>query len=164
MYLNKTTANLVDGATLNTRMKQLAGSVADVTSVDNKIIAVNTATKAQYEAVASSLGVDNQIQTASSPNPIYMWFNSGIIYFYSPADNIYMDADSSQAFQNLVSLTDISALASFNTAYVTNMNSMFRDSTKITNLAALESWDVSLHIFLVLAYIRRCSRTSICCG
>ena len=140
-YLNKTSANFITGAELNARMKQLAGTTASVDAMDNNIIAINMATKAQYEAVAGSLGTNNQVQTTTSPNPIYMWFDRGTIYIYTPADNIYMNPDSSSAFAKLMNVTDTTALRYFNTAYVTNMRRMFMDSTKITNLNDLAGWD-----------------------
>lgn len=144
-YLNKTTAELIDGPSLNSRMKTLAngGSYVSYTTQDTKIIALNMATKAQYDAVSGSLTSLNEVQTSGSANKIYMWNDNGVIYFYSPADNIYMNANSSWAFSYLTNVTDISALANFNTTYVTNMNKMFLDSWKITSLTSLESWDVS---------------------
>ena len=144
-YLNKTTANLINGSALNTKMKALAnqGATVSTSTQDRNIIAINTATKAQYDAVKNSLTSANEVQDSGSPNKVYAWFDSGIIYFYSEADNIYMHANSNDAFAKLVNVTDITALSKFNTTYVTSMSRMFQDSWKITDLSDLESWDVS---------------------
>lgn len=56
--------------------------------------------------------------------------------------SIVCDADMSQLFAACTNLSDISALASWDTSNVTDMSSMFFD-TSIEDVAALGSWDTS---------------------
>ena len=130
---------LVPGRDLNRLMKTLAeGRSTSYSSASSKIKAIR---------MADSLpaGVTKYtVSTSGSEYPVYIFFdntdNAGIIYFYTEANNIYMNSDSNSAFYNNKALSDIPALSSWNTSRVTLMYNMFRD-TAITNIDALVNWD-----------------------
>ncbi|MBR3180199.1 BspA family leucine-rich repeat surface protein, partial [Candidatus Saccharibacteria bacterium] len=152
VYLNKTSSTLLPGCqsssttlcpggsanTLEAKMKSLAGN-GGFNSANTTITAIKKATNAQYEAKKSSLTSTNEVQ--ASGEKTYMWFESGTIYFYSLADNIYLSPNSAGAFRRLSNLTDISGLAHFNTTYVTDMNRMFQDTPVISDISYLSNWD-----------------------
>ncbi len=66
----------------------------------------------------------------------------GTVYFYSEADIIYLNANSSSMFRDFVNLTIIDDLNNFSTINVTNMKDMFY-SSGIGNISALANWNVS---------------------
>ena len=141
VYIKKTTSTLITGSDLSAKMKTLAGnSGATSDSGDTNITAIKQATDTQYEAIKSSLTSKNEVQ--SSGEKTYMWFDNGTIYYYSEADNIYMNEKSNNAFRAMKGLTDISGLSGLNTTYVTDMNRMFLDCVKLSSISALSGWDV----------------------
>ena len=87
------------------------------------------------------------ISSYDSYNPVYAWFdntnNIGTIYIYSDARQINMNEDLRSMFSTMTGLTDISAVANWNTSSVTTMHSMFFDAPSLTNIDALKDWDTS---------------------
>ena len=127
---------------LETKIKKIAGS-GTANSDNTNIKAIKFATKEQYEAKKSSLTTANHIQEAGAVT--YMWFESstGTMYMYSTADNIFLPSAAGGIFRKMQELTDISGLSHLNTYYVTDMNRMFQDSTKIADFSPIAGWDVS---------------------
>lgn len=69
---------------------------------------------------------------------------TGIIYWWSESNNVYLNPDSSETFSYLPYLTDITGLSGLKTDYVTNMQKMFMWSTQnLTNVNALRNWNTS---------------------
>ena len=69
---------------------------------------------------------------------------TGIIYWWSESNNVYLNPDSSETFSYLPYLTDITGLSGLKTDYVTNMQRMFMWSTQnLTNVNALRNWNTS---------------------
>ena len=79
--------------------------------------------------------------TADSSYPVYGWFDDGIIYYYTEADTIYLNPDSSYMFYRLTSLSNID-MDSWNTINVESMYYMFSSSLWFTWLN-LSSWNTS---------------------
>ena len=54
----------------------------------------------------------NTVSTSGSSNPIYIWWDSSTstIYYYSAANTIYLNDDSSYMFYRMSNLADISGL------------------------------------------------------
>ena len=133
------------GLSLANRFKTLAnnGNNVDGYSSDTKIQSVVRATKEQYEAKKDSLTSLNCISNSGNSKDVYTWFEEGTIYLYTEADKILMTGNMEKAFCKMTNLTDISALEHFDMSNVTDINRMFQDSTNITDLSALANWDVS---------------------
>lgn len=120
----------------------------------------------------ANLGQATIVSTADSTTPIYMWYNPAdlTVYWWSDADNVYMNQDASKMFMkatntsiNLVSVDldgintvmtknmsamfqDVSALqyinfANINTSSVEDLSYMFMNATALTSLN-LSGWDV----------------------
>lgn len=137
VHLEKTSAKLITGSQLRSKMNTLA------TSSLKRIL---KATEAQYNAKRSSLTASkNEVQASDSNYKVYMWYetSNNAIYFYSEADNIYMNQNSASAFYNFTQLEDISGLAYFNTSYVTDMHAMFNRCYALKNISPLANWNVS---------------------
>ena len=146
------TSTLFDGIKLSAKLKSLAnnGSPISISDAykheDTNTKAIKIATEAQYEAIKNSLTDENNlVSMAGSTAKTYAWFDSstGTTYFYSDAGKIYMNADSQRAFTRMINLTDISALAYFDTSNVTDMNRMLQFCNKLEDLSPLKDWDVS---------------------
>ena len=136
-------AMLSMGRTVNQKLKRLAGnSTAAYDTEDNTITALTRANSLPADFTPAT---DNIISTTSSTIPIYAWFDSGTIYYYSEAPTILMNPDSSYLFNNLRTLSDLSTISAWDTSRVTNMSYMLysvgRSATAF--ILSLSSWDTS---------------------
>ena len=87
----------------------------------------------------------NTVSSSNSDNPIYIWWDSSThtMYYYSPADIVYLNSDSSSMFCSMKSLTNISDLSEVDTSNVTMMRYTFYNCTNLTDIDALSDWDTS---------------------
>lgn len=136
-------ATLDTGQTVNSKLKSLA-NMAEMESIT---INVHMETEAPTGFVPSEA---NTVSTPTSEKPIYITFDNtddgGTIHFYTEGHQIFLSSDSSYMFHKLYSITDLSAISSWNTSNVTNMSHMFDDaSTDIYSdfYLDLSSWDTS---------------------
>ena len=128
--LKKSTSTLKIGIDVRTILINVAGGSSNITGILK-------ADKSLYE-LAGSPTLNN---ISDSGEPVYVWYDSGIVYYYSKADNIYMNANSSEIFRELPNLTDITGLSGFNTTYVTNMFKLFYQSYSLIDLSPIANWD-----------------------
>ena len=141
------------GADVNSKLKKLAGTNTAYSNDDEKIKAIKTA-----DALPEGFDTSNSknIISASrdiSPVPIYAWFDNsdldndgkgdGIIYLYTKADTIEGGNSMTQMFDQMLSLTDISALADWDVSNVTDMSFLFYSNSSLSDISALADWDVS---------------------
>ena len=124
------------GSTVNTKMKALSGQTSNNTAITSIKMA------ASLPPTVNPNDSSYILSSNKSEIPIYGWFDEGTLYFYSDAEDIYLNADAYNMFNYLTGLTDISGLAYVNTSMTTTMSNMFSD-TSITNIDALSGWDVS---------------------
>ena len=97
------------------------------------VLYLKKATEEQYNAVKNSFNDDNLISTADSEIPSYIWFDTNTIYYYSEADTIFLNSDSTYLFSWLTKLETLD-LSGFNSSNVTNMESMFFELYSIQNI------------------------------
>ena len=156
-------AVLDSGANVNVKLKRLSGVDADdYQDADGKIKSIKTASALPEGFDTLDTAHIVSANAATSPEPIYAWFDDtdydsdgegdGVIYLYTNSDMIEGGNDMRDMFFQFRSLSDISALASWNTSNVKDMSEMFA-LTKIANTDALEtkqhegkdyvSWDTS---------------------
>ena len=128
-------------------MKKLSGNTGTIgdTTVNTTILAIE---KSSTPAPADKREADNVVSTASNATypsnlPIYMWFESGTIYWWSEADNVYLNPDSSHLFYFLDGNFDISQ-SDFDTSKVIDMRYMFA-CKNITSLD-LSNWTTSTSV------------------
>ena len=131
-------ANFESGILGNKKLKELAGT--DTSTSDNAYSVVDTNIKKVLRAQSLPDDFisteDNTISTEESRAPIYVWFDNGIIYYYSENEKILLNDNSNRLFQNLTALEEID-LSNFDTSNVTSMSAMF------SNCSSLESLDLS---------------------
>ena len=159
----------------NAKIKRLAAG-KDVWTGEDKII-----TGIERSLTAPNAWVSTIILSKDGVSyDIVWWFNSWVVYYYTEADNIYLNEDSSYMFYYL-SILDNIELNIFDTSRVTNMSYMFYNcwvtsinvanwnTSKVTNMAGmfkycrnlrhinwLEKWNTSkvtnMSSMFVLAY------------
>ena len=122
----RTTSLWNTGANFNTKMKNLGGAAANITSIEK-------ADEDTYNSIKDSLTDDNVISLPSSEEKTYMWFDNGKIYYYTAADVCYLNADSSSLFNGLNKVTYIDT-SLMDTSNVTTMQNMFKDCNALTTI------------------------------
>ena len=87
----------------------------------------------------------NTVSNSTSEYPIYLFFDDtdGTIYYYSEANTLYLNSDSSYMFAALESLEDISGLSELNTSNAEEMDYMFYNCINLANINALSNWNTS---------------------
>ena len=142
-----TYSELDTGQNINAKMKTLANngtSTAYNTNTED-IKAIRMANVLPLDFVSSEA---NTISiTGSTHPPTYIWYdntdNAGIIYVYTEAEKVRMNATSSSSFAYNLALVDISGVADWDLSIATTINNMFGNSPRLTSLEALKDWDVS---------------------
>ncbi len=147
-------ATFSKGQDVNKKMKQKSGNANSTYSTTNtNIILIK-----KSSAIPDGYDTDDNNVALSDSEPIYIWFNNGTIYYYSAADLLYLNKDSSYMFNNLTGVKEIDIkfrtdnvikmlqmfyncnsletldLSTFNTANVTDMASMFGNLRALKNL------------------------------
>jgi len=140
----RVSAEFDTGINVNYKMRRLAGETSPYWGTDNSKIKLFR----RAGSLDNSIDIHDDKHVVSSRNsnvPIYIWFDdlNGIIYYYSEADDIYLNSISSYFFAGLSSLEDLNDVADWNSSNVTTMETMFRNDRSITSLEPLRNWDVS---------------------
>jgi len=110
-------AILKDGATIN-RLYCPSGGYCN----SYVVMSFDEGTYEQYQEHASSAQV---ISIDDSPYPVYFWNVGSYYYYYTEADTIYFNEDSSNFFANYFDHARTINIDKFNSAYVTNFNRFF---------------------------------------
>ena len=133
------TAMFDTGKNVNIKMKKLSSqSSATYNTLNTTITSIQ---KANVMPELTTMLADNMVSTTTSDVPIYMWFDKGIIYWWSKAKNVYLNQDSSYMFFGYEALTNLN-VSSFDTSQVTNMSWMFSSCKALSNLD-LRNFDTS---------------------
>ena len=142
----KVTATFGVGANVNVKMRKLSGqsgvTVSNLYSNTNSSI---TGIK-RADSLSTDVDISNDAYILSANNsetPIFGWFNDGTIYYYTDADIISLNEDSSYMFVNLRGLTDFSDLSDFDSSNVKNMYRMFYGASSLVNIDGAAGWDTS---------------------
>ena len=140
--LEEAISTLDRGMALNNRIKILSGQSYDA-SYNTKNTSIAAIKRA--DSIPSDINISdtNRISDSSSKIPTYAWFSDGTVYYYSNADVIELNIDSSYLFSHFDSLNDISGLSGWDTSNVTNMSSMFSYAASLTNIDVLSNWNTS---------------------
>lgn len=117
---------LKEGSVVNDIIGALAGDPSNV-------LYIKCASNEQYKIVQNNLSEDNIISEADSNYNVYMWYDSGTIYYYSEANKIYLNRVSYELFFGLVNVSSID-FSKLNTSIVENMDAMFSGCSSIKEL------------------------------
>ena len=136
-------AVFLPGEELNIKIKQLANPEAtdiNLRYLDTNITAIR---RSETAPIAANKEENNIVSTTDSPYPIYMWFDNGVIYWWSEDKTPYLNENSQRAFQMLDSLVDISSFKYFDTSRLTIASVMFWHVSSLENIDPLSNWDMS---------------------
>ena len=132
-------AKFATGETVSNKMKELSGDIKSI--------------KAFKKANELALNVDMlDASSDDSEEEIDIWFDdtTDTIYWYSDAEKVYLNEDSSWFFENsgsgsdtYESLADVSGLSELDTSLVENLEWFFGDCISLTDLTPIANWDVS---------------------
>ena len=139
-----TDANIVSWTAVYTAYEQNPSAYKDIVPEGTKLCPIYMwFEESEKEKTRNSLGYSEEkaeTSTAFQSKKV----KTGIIYWWSESNNVYLNPDSSNTFAALPYLADITGLSGLKTDYVTNMNSMFEWSTQnLTNVNALRNWNTS---------------------
>ncbi len=129
-------ATFLSGSYLNSRMRSLAG---ENTSVNYETTKIKKIQRANNLTITPSS--DNVVSSSASDVPIYMWYDSETIYYYSEASKLYFGFSMEHLFWNFASLNYLD-ISNISTSKVTNMNGVFYSCKNLTSLD-VSTWDTS---------------------
>lgn len=135
---NEVKAVFADGLTVARAMRELA----DPDAITDENTTIEAIKMSENPPNLSSGGNYQVVSTPDSEVPILMWFENGIIYWWSEDWTPELNYDSSYMLFGCTALKDISGVAEWDATNVTNMSYMFAASYGLTDLEALESWKV----------------------
>ncbi len=131
------------GETVWTKMRTLAGD----TTIDVHSSQLTIKHIVRADTIPGTININDSkyiLSAADSPVKIYGWYDSNTIYYYSDADDIYLNDDASFMFFGFEVLESIDFLRDWHTENTTIMNDMFgSDHFTFTSFDALANWDVS---------------------
>ena len=124
------------GKNVNAKFKKLAGNEEPVyySTSDTKITSIVRSN------TAPDTNTTTEIVSLEGLTPIYAWFDNGTIYYYSTAQDLFLNSDSSYMFYNLENVTSIDT--SFNTSTSTDMTYLFAYCDDLTSID-LSNFDTS---------------------
>ena len=124
------TATLIDGYAFNNAMDALSGNLDKIQSIKN---ADSVPEDAETKVISDS----------ESEKEAVMYFDAatGTIYIATNAEKISLNEQSDRMFKSCTALTDIDALADWDTGNVTDMDYMFDNCESLTDLSPLSNWD-----------------------
>ena len=150
-------AMLDSGYVVSQKLRRLANpeNAASINyfSENNNIKAIRTAS-----ALPNGFDITDEnhiisVNNTAFPASIYTWFDNsdnnndgdadGIIYIYTDADKIYGNSTMNYAFYLMKSLTDISALSTWDMSKTSSLLGMFRASSLLSDISVLSNWDTS---------------------
>ena len=160
---NDAVTTLADGRSVATKMKTLAAGTQTAVSVSTSDIkAIRMASELPNDFVPSN---ENTVSVSGSAKPIYIFFDdtndAGIMYFYSDAEQIVMNADSTGLFFANTALADISGISDWDTSNVVTMPDMFAYDSALTDISSLANWDTSKVVNMTNMFAYDSSLTSI---
>ena len=149
-------AMFASGTIVNARMKRLAGnSSASHISSDQNITSIQKSSTKPDISTMTSVNIVS-ISNTTYNTPIYMWYDNGIIYWWSEDNNPDLNSDSAEMFNRLQSLTDLD-VSSFDTSKVTRMESMFSYCSSLTSLDLGDKFNTS-SVTVMRYMFYKCSR------
>jgi bacterial surface protein 26-residue repeat/bacterial surface protein 26-residue repeat len=131
------TATLARGRTFNESIKTMAaGKYRDTYRSDNLIKAVRRCTD------ADSMSGKEVKQLQEAGEPVYGWFEDGIIYFYTDADTVYLNEDCSGMFRYCQALGDFSGVSGFDAGKMRDGSEMFIECSGLITADSFSQWNM----------------------
>ena len=136
--LDNKNAIFKNGSDLNILMKTLAGGNQSVPfEYDSTITAFKKSSTAPTEAQKNIASSDD------STIPIYMWYSSGTIYWWSEDDTPSLNENSGFFFGGMRKLTNIEGATTFDSSNATDLSNLLAMCEKLADLTPLTNWNTS---------------------
>jgi len=119
----RATATFDKGSNVNVKFKKLSGQSAGFDTQNTTITNVK-----KVNSLSSSVDINNSkyiVSSADSMVPIYAWYDNGTIYYYTDAEEIYLNADASYMFNQFRALSSIEEAGEWNASNATSMRRIF---------------------------------------
>lgn len=130
----------INGYELNKKFKKMSGqNVEDSWPGENttiKTIKKSTTLPSPYKTN------DNIVSTSDSGSPIYAWYSSGTIYWYTTATKVYLHPENQYIFSDLSALESIPEFNQFDSSKINNTYYMFYNCKKLKSID-LSNFDTS---------------------
>lgn len=134
-------ATFINGEEFNVKMKKLANNgVGSVESTDRNILAINYSKNKPSD---DKMKDENLVSIKESNSPIYIWYDSGTIYWWSEDETPSFNENASSMFRNLLALTDISGIVNMDTSHAINFFAIFANDMSIDSYEPIKDWNVS---------------------
>ena len=131
------------GDEVNIQMKKLANPEVNPTSITTSYQDNNILYFKKSDNLPTGLTEENIVSTSDSETPIYMWFDTDTIYYYTEAKLIYLNENASGMFRNLRKVLTVEGLNRVDASKTTNLNSFFTWCIELLSIDPLENWDTS---------------------
>ena len=136
-YKEYVIATLDTGGNVNIKLKQLANP--DKSNIYESTYDENVTSIQRANQLDNTKTIE-VISSSESAKEVYAWYDNGTIYYYTEANIVALNDNSSRLFYCFKKLNDLDVL-SFETPHLTNISYMF-NYTALTSLD-LSSWDIS---------------------
>ena len=136
-------AYFINGIDFNIKVKQLVGDDISVDGTKTNNYSILQFIQSNNEPMPSDKEAKNLVSTPESKYEIYIWFDSGTLYWWSEDKSPNLNESSRAMFNRFTKLSDISGVRDFDTSLVTDMAVMFAYNRSLTDLKPLKNWDVS---------------------
>ena len=125
------------------------------TNVKDKMLALRPSTSDQIKAMRRADELPDGFDTSDTAHilsvpgdliPIYAWYDSNVIYYYTEAEDIFTNVDASNMFYYFYYLEEIDGIEEWITSETVNMYRMFYNTGYYVNTSFvldLSHWDVS---------------------
>lgn len=132
----KKTATLAKGRTFNEGIKTMAaGKYVDLYRADRLINAIRCCTD------ADAMSGREVMELQADGEPVYGWFEDGIVYVYTDADVVYLNEDCSGMFRYCETLGDFSGISGFDASRVRDGGEMFFGCYGLVTADSFSQWD-----------------------
>ena len=131
------------GSVVSEKLKKLSGDWSSSSTTNTAITAIKEAR--DLPDSIDTMNSENIISASDSVEPIYAWYEEGIIYYFTYANTLYLNEDASRMFNGMANLALIDGIRDWVTSNTTNMSYMFGGASKnVTDfILNLSEWDVS---------------------
>ena len=153
--INNKESLAIEGYVISQKMKALANPDVSVnySFSDSKITSI---IRSDNEPSDENKKEKNIISTNDSSYPAYIWYDNGIIYWWTESGTLTLNENSNYMFYNFTKLVDISSFQYFDTSNVKKLYAFLNNDGKIRSLEPLRNWDTSKleNISFILSYAK----------
>ena len=135
------------GIEVNKKIKTLAGNTLDDSKpIFNKVnydAHITSVVRSTVEPESSNKETKNIVSAQDSELPIYMWYDSGTLYWWSEDETPSLNPDSNEFFVGLTKVTNLDTVSKFDVSTANSIEDFFYHCEKLPNIEFLENWNVS---------------------